>query len=106
MGTAGKPSFRILTAITVSLFRIDNGNRRNEGYTGDITWERWGDNSWGNYHNNYSANGGLLGRRRNEPRCSSLPDTIVTQLRNDHRRPQTYSSGPTPCACRGVRRPC
>jgi hypothetical protein len=79
----------------IAVIRIDNGNRRNEGYTGDITWNGGGNNSWGNYHNNYSANGGAYwdGGGTNSA-VQACQDTIVTQLRSDHRQVQDVQFRP------------
>ena len=72
----------------VAVIRIDNGNRGNEGYTGDITWTSSGNNSLGNYQNNSGNGGGHWDSSGTNAAVQACQDTVVARVRNDHRKVQ------------------
>ena len=72
----------------VAVIRIDNGNRRNEGYTGDVTWNGGGNNSWGNYPDNSGTGGGNWDNGGINSAVQACQDTVVSRVRNDHGKAQ------------------
>ena len=72
----------------VAVIRIDNGNRRNEGYTGDVTWNGGGNKSWGNYPDNSGTGGGNWDNGGINSAVQACQDTVVSRVRNDHRKAQ------------------
>jgi len=78
----------------VAVIRIDNANRNNEGYTGDITWTG-GNNNWGNNQNNYPDNGGGYwnsgGTSSAVQACQGL---ITDRVQRDHRNARNIQALP------------
>lgn len=72
----------------VAVIRIDNGNRSNEGYTGNITWNGGGNAGWGNYQNNTSNGEGYSNNGGANSALQACQDTVVSQVRTDHHKAQ------------------